>query len=262
MSSLLEDFIARVDLAHDHPSSVGALASTVRDALHEVLSDDDFKLDCLERILRSPSLGNRKVPWTNPPIYVNDRLNYRFRIFFWLPGFVVAPHRHNTWGVTGVLHERSSVCLYRSEHDATSGIRRLIPERQFVARAGEAGYLVPPCTHSVGNPGKRVSATFHVFATSIDPEQRRDDTVWYPVARAKQADKPRYATLLGSTEMLAGIRSARSIALLERVFRIGDPQIRAASAKALAAIDPLHPLCTGGDARPTPTGAPATVPAY
>jgi hypothetical protein len=193
----LRRFIGEVERAVDKPAAV-------RDALVGYLRDPGFQLDCLERLLRP---GRRLE--ANPPIYMDGRLNYRLRVFFWMPGYFVPPHQHNTWGVTGVLHGEAAVQILRREG------ARLVPERGFLARAGEAGYLLPPCTHSVGNPGKSVCATFHVFSVSADESARRSDTLWYPALPGAPREEPRGALLRGAAEMLAAIGGARARRLLE-----------------------------------------------
>jgi hypothetical protein len=222
MSERFEDLVEEVDSAHCTANSVEALARSARDALARRIKARDFRLDCVERIVNSVA-SNAVLRGGGPDLHVNERLNYRFKVFFWDPGFVSAPHQHNTWGITGVLHNGSSVLLYRKEDGP-----------------GEVGYLVPPCIHSVGNPGDSISATFHLFSDSADEELRPNDTIWYPKpgGKAPAGKKPRYGVLRGSAEMLARIDDARSLRLLERIFSLGGPHIKLICVKAMAAIDP------------------------
>jgi len=112
MKTGLERLIEQVDLAHQEAASVEALARSVRAALLEHIAIRGFALDCLERVLASPALADPGPVWRNPPIHANKELNYKFRVFFWSPGYVNWPHQHNTWSVTGVLHNQSSILVY------------------------------------------------------------------------------------------------------------------------------------------------------
>lgn len=208
----LRDFIARVHLACETATSIEALARSVRDALPVHLVDPVFRLDCVERILQR-GLLDPDPDWDHPPIHFDRRHCYSLRVFFWLPGYFAPPHQHNTWGATGVLLNEASVRMYRRDEEA----RRLVLEREFAARAGEAGYLLPPCTHSVGNAGGAVCATFHVFSVSPDPAQRRNDTLWHPAPAGEPAPEPRRAALLGTAEILKNIKGPRARALRSRL---------------------------------------------
>lgn len=248
MKAELEDLIERVGLAHETAESVEALARGVRAALREHIVSPGFQLDCLERMLSSPALADPELVWGNPPIHADRRLNYQFRIFFWGPGYANSPHRHNTWSVTGVLHDQCNVFIYAAGSSPSSDPESFVVERRIVARAGEVGYLLPGCTHSVGNPGDSISATFHVFSASRDVEQRDNDTIWYPTRRAKGGFKDgRFRALRGSVEMLAKIQSPRSLRLLDRILQVGGPKIRLACIRAITAIDPSHALSRSGE---------------
>lgn len=247
MKGELQLLIEQVDLAHERAESVEALAREVRTALRAHIVSPGFRLDCLERMLSSPALADPELLWGNPPIHADRRLNYQFRTFFWGPGYANSPHRHNTWSVTGVLHNQCSVFIY-ADGGPGSDPESFVLERQLVARAGEAGYLLPGCTHSVGNPGDSISATFHVFSVSREEKERDRDTVWYPARPpAAGVKNGRYRALRGSTEMLAKIPSPRSLGLLDRILQIGGPRIRLACIKAMTAIDPSHALSRRGE---------------
>ena len=239
MKTGLERLIEQVDLAHEEAASVEALARSVRAALQEHIATPGFALDCLERVLASPALADPGPVWRNPPIHANKKLNYKFRVFFWSPGYINWPHQHNTWSVTGVLHNQSSILVYVAADGPRSDQGSFIVERQLVARAGEVGYLLPGCTHSVGNPGDSISATFHIFSDSPEEERRRNDTIWYPTPKAENKLKGRrFKTLRGSAEMLANIGGPRSTRLLNRIFEIGGPKVKLACIKAMTTIDP------------------------
>jgi hypothetical protein len=248
MKGELELLIEQVDLAHERAESVEALARGVRTALREHILSPGFQLDCLERMLSSPALADPELMWGNPPIHADRRLNYQFRMFFWGPGYANSPHRHNTWSVTGVLHDQCSVFIYAAAGGPGSDPESFVVERRIVARAGEVGYLLPGCTHSVGNPGDSISATLHVFSDSRDVEQRQKDTIWYPTRRARGGFKDgRFRALRGSVEMLAKIQSPRSLELLDRILQVGWPRIRLACIRAMTAVDPPHALSRRGE---------------
>jgi len=241
VSGALQSLIDRIDRSHERAESIEALARSARDAVRERIADPEFALDCLERILYSPALGDMQRRWINRPVHVSERLNYQFRVFFWAPGYVNRPHRHNTWGVTGVLHEQCSVFLYRVE-EAAPGDARFHVERRLVAEAGEVGYVLPGCTHSVGNPGASISATFHVFSGSQHEEDRAKDTVWYPErgGTGRAAQDHRHKVMFAAAEMLGRIKHERSARLLEHLFPLGGARVKLACAKALARVDPAR----------------------
>lgn len=240
MKAELEDLIERVGLTHEKAESVEALARGVRTALREHIVSPGFQLDCLERILSSPALADPQLVWGNPPIHADTRLNYQFRVFFWPPGYGNSPHRHNTWSVTGVLHNQCSVFVYAAASGPSSDPESFVVDRRIVARAGEVGYLLPGCTHSVGNPGDSISATFHVFSDSREAKERHKDTIWYPARQPSSGviKDGRYRALRGSVEMLAKIQGPRSLRLLDRIFRMGGPKTRLACVRAMTSIDP------------------------
>ena len=247
--SELGHLVEEVDRAHATAGSIEELARSTRDAVSGRIRGREFLLDCVERIVDSVAAASEENPTLRgggPDLHVNGPLRYRFKVFFWAPGFESAPHQHNTWGVTGVLHNRSSVVLYRNEGESDPLGARLVPERKFSAGAGEVGYLLPPCVHSVGNPGDSISATLHVFTDSAEEDQRQNDTVWYPKPGGKSPTKgPRYNALRGCAEILAHIDDARSMLLLERIFDLGGPYVKLVCAKAMAAIDPRSAAARG-----------------
>ena len=121
MSERLEHLIEEVDRAHSTADSVGTLARAAREALTRRIRGRAFLMDCVERIVDSVAAAdNAASAFTRGGgllLHRDERLCYQFTIFFWAPGFVTAPHQHNTWGVTGVLHNQSSVVLYRRLDD-------------------------------------------------------------------------------------------------------------------------------------------------
>src|SRR5262249_32090070 len=122
MSERLQDLIEEVDRAHSNAASVEALARSARDALSRRIKGHAFRMDWVAKVLDSVAAAD-KAPSPaarngGSPMHRNARLCYQFRVFFWAPGFVSAPHQHNTWGVTGVLHNRSSVVLYRRQDES------------------------------------------------------------------------------------------------------------------------------------------------
>jgi predicted metal-dependent enzyme (double-stranded beta helix superfamily) len=246
VSARLYSLVDRVEQAHAEAESVAALARSVRDALREHIGDQEFVLDCLERMLNAPGFIDMRRRWTNPPLHADMLLNYKFQVFFWVPGYVNAPHQHNTWSVTGVMHDQCSVFVYRRADTEAGAEPEFIIDRRLVAEAGEVGYLLPGCTHSVGNPGRSISCTFHVFSDSQDERDRPRDTIWYPKPGAKgPAMDPRYKAMFACAGMLGKIRHERSARLLDRIFALGGPRVRLACVRAMMRIDPEKAVSRG-----------------
>jgi predicted metal-dependent enzyme (double-stranded beta helix superfamily) len=219
-----------------------------RAILVDALRREDFLLDCVECIL--VTMSRLLAGWANPPLHANLELDYAIRLLYWPPHYENNPHQHNSWTVTGVLHNQIRVTTY----DLCPGASPvgLSVAKSFECAAGEVGSILSPCIHSVSNPTPSVSVTLHVFSglaansgvSEGDEESDPKRTVWYPSplkGRFHRDVVPR--ALTANLAILSRITGRRSTALLEKVFDLGDTRIKLASVKALCGRDVASAAC-------------------
>src|SRR5262249_53249509 len=142
------------------------LLAQYADQVAEILtrsSDINQKLDCIASQLKTNLLSVNFIDSVlgvviskieegcidATTIFRSKTNNFRVRTLWWPPGFSTPVHPHHEWGVTGVILNVLSFCIY-------SGLRSNQPRpsitRHIIAREGEVGKFVPPCVHSVTNP--------------------------------------------------------------------------------------------------------------
>jgi hypothetical protein len=214
----------------------------VRGLVSDALRVDGFVLDCVELVL--DSMSDATVPWRNPPIFTDTEHNYSIRLVYWPPRYANNPHEHRSWTVTGNIHNRLDVLTYR--WGVPGDIDTLQVEKTLITRAGEVGYILPPCIHSVVNASDSVAASFHVFSglgESDGNDAGAEDfgstqTIWYPSPRKGEILRgARSRALLTTLDILVRIPGARSLALLDRIFQLGDARVQLASVKAMSRFD-------------------------
>jgi len=240
-----ESFVSSVDRTLRSTSIVRDRARTVCALLTQALSQEQFKLDCIERAMST--MNETLVTWRNPPIYRDQELDYRIRMIYWPPHYENNPHEHNTWTVTGVLHNRMDTIVYR--WGERTEVRTLVVEKKFAGEPGHVGYIVPPCIHNVANPADSVSVSLHIFSglgATVGEDASAEDfepmgTIWYPSPRKGEIVKGiARRALIAHTEILAQIPGQRSLTLLDRIFDLGDVSVKLASVKAMSRIDIKH----------------------
>jgi predicted metal-dependent enzyme (double-stranded beta helix superfamily) len=214
----------------------------VRAALTEALRSESFVLDCVDRV--TSAIGAQGSAWRNIPIYTDRHLDYSIRVIYWPARYQNSPHEHLSWTVTGVVHNRFEVNLYRRE--GPPGASRLIIDRTILGAPGEVGYIIPPCIHSFANPTDSRSVSVHVFnglSTHDEIGEKNDQTtshaVWYssPEKHAIIRGMRRHA-LLSHVEILSHMSSKRALRLLKETFRLGSAEVRFACVKAISTKDP------------------------
>jgi len=217
----------------------------VRRLLTDALQVEGFVLDCVEIVL--DSLSDRTRPWRNPPIFVDAQHDYAIRIIYWPPRYANNPHEHRRWTVTGNIHNRLDVLTYA--WGIPGDVDSLHVERTIVTQAGEVGYILPPCVHSVVNPAAMLAASFHIFSGLTDRDGKdagAEDfgsslTTWYPTPRKGDILRGvRSRALATNIEILERFPGPRSLQLLDETFKSGDARIQLASVKAMCRIDVEH----------------------
>jgi hypothetical protein len=209
------------------------MALRVRALTEQALAQASFVIACAARIVTTLESGAGALP--NVPLYGPRGAPISIRVFYWPPGFQNAPHVHNSWTVTGVLHNSIVAETFRGA--ACVADVDLSQSTRFAATAGKAGYLLPPCVHRLQNASQRPAATLHVFSNG---DARRNTVTTPPQERPPPRPEARSFRRLALTvivEMLAAIGDARILPLYDRVFAIGDNTVRLQVVKALMQYD-------------------------
>ena len=249
MRSSVGSFIDSVatELSSDKDLHDRILAIEAR--LAEFLQEKSFVLDCLDRI--TASMESEGSPWRNPPLHSDPDLDYSLRLIYWPGRYQNTPHEHLSWGVTGVLHNELNINIYQWKGEPYES--ELIAEPVKRWRAGTAGHVLPPCIHSITNPGDDTSVSLHVFSGNAERDDHDDhrplpvggerigQTIWHaPARKGELARGIKSRALLANVEMLAGAGGEPAIELLDRTFRIGGPSVKLASIRAMAPADPVR----------------------
>src|SRR5262245_57665916 len=99
-----ERFLRQLDALVGSSSDTRSLVLAVRQLVRSSLLDQQFRLDCVERVLNTLASSGHGPRF--PTVHRNERLRYCVRVFHWPPGAASTPHTHGHWTVTGVLHNR------------------------------------------------------------------------------------------------------------------------------------------------------------
>jgi len=225
----LRAFVAGVRGEIIQGSSQDATARAVRRLLQAQLATAAFPLDCIETALDKMS-DSPDALWNNPPLWEDYECAFLIRVFFWTPGFANQPHRHDEWTVTGVLHNALTFHTYL---ETASG---LVVDRRIEASAGDVGYISSPCTHNVSNDTQGISVSLHVFSGVHAAESDGGDVYGEAQVSLKRAERAR--ALGAFVELARCLDGPRRLSVLERIFGLGDPPVKLASAKAIAPLDP------------------------
>lgn len=224
-----------------HAGDEQKAARLVRALTEQALAQESFVISCVERIITL--MEESAAPWSNPPLYGGVAPGNRIsvRVFYWPPGHQNDPHLHSSWTVTGVLHNYIVAETFRGATRVAE--IDLEQSQKFTAHTGMAGYLLPPCVHRLLNTSQRDTATLHIFT----PEPGRQAAAEQPtpiapaIAAGQQqgpAQQPmRRLALNVMVQILAAIKSLAPLALLERIFAIGDNSIKLQVVKTLAPRD-------------------------
>lgn len=242
MRGHFEIFIESVNDCVRSRAKEEARVLALRALLADSLSQEEFVLSCLERVMQS--MGS--AVWHNPPLFSNADLDYSVRMIYWPSNYSNNPHQHRSWTVTGVFHNKLKITIYNLDNSTESGLRA---ERSFVCGRGEVGYINSPCIHSITNPSDSPSASLHIFsallanAASEQVLEGNEDfqTIWYPSpVKGDIVKGVGRRALLAHIEILKRIHLPAAVTLLDRVFELGDLSVKLASIKVLCEFDTDH----------------------
>jgi hypothetical protein len=240
---LLPAFLEELDRLVDPGVEPRETVRAVRHSLTCALKDPGFGLACIERVLDGLEPGH--IGWRYPKIHRNPSRAYSVCVFHWPPGLANPPHRHDTWTVTGVLHNNLQFNTYRVEPTQSA----LIPEKRVNATPGQVGYICTPCIHNVENPSAAPSLSIHIFSHP-QPASAATELIEYPMEGtvpqprgpiSAAPDGPvREHVLASCAEMIGAHAHLRSLPLLDRILYLAQGRARLIALKAMAGLDPLH----------------------
>ena len=240
---LFTAFLEELDHFVDPTKDLKETVYAVRHALICALKNPRFGLACIERVLAGLEPGEDKFQYPN--IHYNPTLGYSVSVFHWPSGLANAPHRHDTWTVTGVLHNSLRFNTY--EIDPKQSV--LMPGKRIDARSGDVGYICTPCIHNVENSTAAPSLSLHIFNYSQVAsdagefvEYPMEGTVPQPKGDASaEMDETMREYILASYATIIGAQThPDSLPLLDRILRLGRARARFLAVKAMAGIDPLY----------------------
>lgn len=195
----------------------------MRDLLKDALSDDNFRLNCITHVLNSIDSWSDEInPWNAPPIISHENMIYSVRIVYWPAFYENNPHKHKTWGVTGVFHNQLDVNTY----EFLDNPRRLKRERKITASSGDVGYLLPGCVHNVNNPSHELSSSIHVFNNLPGIENSEENAIWYPAPRRHKLTLGLVDRALTTCLTVANsIKSKQAQEIIERIYVMSPDHI-------------------------------------
>lgn len=218
---MLKYFVNSVnDVLSQNDELIVSLRKT-RDLLKSSLLVDDFRLECIERVLDSiDSWSDSTKTWNAPPIFDHEERVYSVRIVYWPAFYENNPHQHKTWGLTGVFHNQLEVNTY----ELLCNPIRLKKERQITAAFGEVGYLVPGCIHNINNPSHELAASIHIFNNLPGIVNPEENAIWYPSPRRHNLSRGLVErALMISLAVANSIQSKRAKNLIDRINNISFP---------------------------------------
>jgi predicted metal-dependent enzyme (double-stranded beta helix superfamily) len=200
----------------------------LRDLLTESLRSDEFRINCIEELLNTIP-KDMDTPWSVPAFFYHEQLKYSVRMIFWPAFYENNPHEHKTWSVTGVFSNFLSISTY----ELLSDLKRLKRDRVFDAIAGQVGYLVPGCIHSVKNPTHELSGSIHIF-NNIDYSNPEENAIWYPAPRKYNLTKGLVERALTvCLIVLRDIKQERTLKIIQRIYNIGSIPIKLLAIQAM-----------------------------
>jgi predicted metal-dependent enzyme (double-stranded beta helix superfamily) len=255
----LSDLLGEIDDAVDRSAEGAVAVLDMRARLAQYVSDPRFVTGCVDAVLTRIERVGR---WDNEPLHRDERRAYLVRVLYWPAGYRNLPHEHLTWTVAGVLRGCLNVCLW--DPGSASSDTDPIVRRTLAVRAGETGYLQPPCIHSFENPGADTAVSLHVVATSHAASGEHRPATSHSSAHVDwfgREDRGSLGVGAGRRVLLANVAMAASLGdagvpTLLRCFNLGDRTVKLAAARAAARLSPdrgaelvsrLASVCGGSD---------------
>jgi predicted metal-dependent enzyme (double-stranded beta helix superfamily) len=218
----LSDVINEISAVISAPLPVRERTGRIKKLMSEALVSETFRLDCLEA-----ALADQRVQ--RGVIHLDPASRFSLCLFYWAPRYYSPPHEHRNWTVTGVVHGTLEVRLHDRQPNGELPVKRSV-----TSAVGAVGALVPPCIHTVGNPGDGPAASLHVFG----PTENKPDAVWLGDVKVAAPPAWRPLKLWTTVECAAAHPSAQAGDILERVFAAGSVDMRRLALDRLARFQP------------------------
>lgn len=201
----------------------------VRRRLQAALLSSGLYLDCA-RLLFSQLVSEPEAGF----LYSDPLERYTLQLFCWPPGFGNEPHLHTNWNVSSVM--AGSLLVFRS---AISGADCLASE-PLPANAGQAGLLIPPQFHCLGNAGSEPAITFHVF--SLDQAgSDRNHLERSPASMARVDDDG----ILAIATVAAKLGGRSAIDIVDSAFVAAGNSAKLELMKLMLRLDPQEAIRLG-----------------
>ncbi len=200
------------------------LLKELRDFLRVYITDSEFRISCVNAIITSIEESKSQiVAWNNPSLLTCPEHNISIRMIYWPGYFDVNPHKHKTWGVTGVFQNKVEVNIF----DLTENPLRLKKNSTISAEINDVGYLLPGCVHNIRNISHKISSTFHIFNNLPGIENSEENAIWYPSPRKYNlSDGLTEISLFSCLDTLQSIHSDESETLIKKIFNLGSVSVK------------------------------------
>ncbi|OKP02824.1 hypothetical protein [Xenorhabdus thuongxuanensis] len=227
------DFAKRINYEITSAQSMFDMINNIRNIMSVAITDELFLNDCINELIEN--IKNTININEIKPLYVDHNNKWRMNIFLWNPKSENQPHQHNTWSVSGVMHNKIKIKIYKKTNEELSVIDELI------AIEGKTGYLIPPCIHALGNPDlSEYSITLHVFCDSELRKDKNGDTIWLGKNDPRDNIDHSIVVLRNLTSCLLltdKLSPNFKFNILEKIFPLGTPSIKLQSYKKMIRLD-------------------------
>ncbi|CDG21955.1 protein of unknown function [Xenorhabdus poinarii G6] len=227
------DFAKKINHEITSTQSMPDMIYNIRNIMSVAITDEIFLNDCINELIEN--IKNTLRINEIKPLYVDYNNKWRMSIFLWNPKSENQPHQHNTWSVSGVMHNKIKIKIYEKINEGISVINEII------AIEGKTGYLIPPCIHALGNPDlSEYSITLHVFCDSDLRKDKNGDTIW--LGENDPRDNIDYSIVvlrnLTSCLLLTDkLNQNFQFNILEKIFSLGTPSIKLQAYKKMIRLD-------------------------
>ncbi|MBD2795217.1 hypothetical protein ID856_01510 [Xenorhabdus sp. 18] len=229
----LIDFVKKINHEITSVQSMPDMINNIRNIVSISIVDEVFLYDCVNELIENTknilNINERK------PLYINYENKWRMNIFLWNPKSENQPHQHNTWSVSGIMHNKIKIKIFEKINEKIS------VSKELIASEGQTGYLIPPCIHTLGNPDLfEYSVTLHVFCDSDLKTDKNSDTIW--LGKRDPRDNIDYSIVvlrnLTSCLLISDkLSSDLQFDILEKIFTLGSPSIKLKSYKKMIRLN-------------------------
>ncbi|WP_237386310.1 hypothetical protein [Xenorhabdus sp. Sc-CR9] len=229
----LIDFARKINNEITSVQSMPDMINNIRNIVSVAIVDEVFLNDCVNELIKNTK--NILNINESEPLYIDYKNKWRMNVFLWNPKSENHPHQHNTWSVSGVMHNKIKIKIFEKVNEEIS------VSKELIAVEGKTGYLIPPCIHTLGNPDlSEYSITLHVFCDSDLRTDKNGDTIW--LGKNDPLDNIDYSMValrnLTSCLLISDkLSSNLQFDILEKIFTLGTPSIKLKSYKKMIRIN-------------------------